>query len=365
MRGILSAAAPTRRRHRSIIVFAICCLVLLIGAAPPVNAHGKSHKSQLKIFGDSLSDSGNAAALGAPINLRPFEGLIPDGPYFTLRFSNGRTWVERLANRLGTPDSGKAAFVFAGAGGNYAVGGGRARDVSDTFDLPEQVGFFLSGSDGTMGPKDWAVIQFGGNDVRDAIAAFVGVLSVGGTPEAANAAAAGVICEAVANIELNIGLLYEAAGAKRFLVVSSPDLGITPAVRALGASELGTGLSQLFNALLVLGDTGACGGAVQGLLNLQTSLPESEIVLFDVFALLNEVVADPEKFGLSNGVDSCITPGVFIGAVCHRPSHYVFWDGIHPTAAMHRIVARRAFYTLLGVSWGHSEHKHSPAASNH
>ncbi|MGI9320676.1 MAG: hypothetical protein ACR2O5_04625, partial [Thiogranum sp.] len=81
---------------------------------------------------------------------------------------------------------------------------------------------------------------------------------------------------------------------------------------------------------------------IQGLSALESSLRGIDVVLFDVFTLLTEVVADPQAFDLSNGTDACITPGVFFGAICREPWEYVFWDGIHPTAAMHRIVAREA-----------------------
>jgi phospholipase/lecithinase/hemolysin len=32
--------------------------------------------------------------------------------------------------------------------------------------------------------------------------------------------------------------------------------------------------------------------------------------------------------------------GVIQNAVCEEPSDFLFWDGVHPTAAGHRIVAR-------------------------
>lgn len=363
MRGSDSVTASVRHHHRSITVFAFLCLVVLFGAAPASFAHGKSGKLELKIFGDSLSDTGNAAALGAPINLRPFDGLIPDGPYFTLRFSNGRTWIERLAGRLDTPDSARATLLFPSVGGNYAVGAGRARDVPDTFDLPEQVAFYLYQDKGKSKNKlesgDWAVVQFGGNDIRDAITAY----GAGG-----EAAAGRIVCEAVASIEDNIELLYDKAHARNVFLVNAPDLGLTPAITTLepvipGISVLATSLSEQFNFLLVLGDmTGACAAlgvdGVDGVLSLQHSLRRIDIVVLDIFALLREVVDDPGAFGLSNATDSCITPGVIEGAVCEEPWTYVFWDGIHPTAAMHRIVAQRALYTLLFASWGHSEHGH-------
>jgi phospholipase/lecithinase/hemolysin len=365
MSGRLTAAASAGRVNRWIAQFALLILVVL-AAIPPTSLahgnsqsfkHGKSHKSELKIFGDSLSDTGNAAALGAPLTFRPFDGLIPDGPYFTLRFSNGRTWIERLARRLGTRDSARAALIFSGTGGNYAVGGGRARDIPETFDLPEQVAFYLYEEKGKSKNKlkrnDRAVVQFGGNDIRDAITAY----GAGG-----EAAAGLILCEAVASIEDNIELLYYKAHARNVVLVTAPDLGLTPAITSLvpvipNITVLATNLSEQFNFLLILGDmTGGCAAlgvdGVDGVLSLKGSLSHIDIIVFDIFSLLQEVVGDPGAFGLSNATDSCITPGVIVGAVCENPWKFVFWDGIHPTAAMHRIVGQRAFYRLLFASWG-------------
>ena len=327
------------------IIFTAFFVVLAAGTPPASFAHGNDYNFNLTIFGDSLSDTGNAAALGAGITFRPFENLVPDGPYFSLRFTNGRTWIERVAKALNTNDSAKAAFLFSDVGRNYAVGGARARDFPERVNLPQHVGLFLSSPNNTLGHKDGVVIQFGGNDVRDAI-------------EAANfdpSAPTQILCEAVSSIEQNILTLYNIAQARNFLVVNAPDLGITPGITSLenlfpGISDLGTQLSFVFNSLLVSGifqDLPICvqySIFIEGLDKLEDRLPGINIEIFDVFALLNKVTDDPKAYRLSNGEDACITTDVFIGAICRRPGprKFVFWDGIHPTAAMHRIVAREA-----------------------
>ena len=60
------------------------------------------------------------------------------------------------------------------------------------------------------------------------------------------------------------------------------------------------------------------------------NLPEIVIVGFDVFAGLEELVQQPDLAGLTNVTDSCITPGVIIGAICRRPHRYLFWDFVSP-----------------------------------
>ncbi|MES9970892.1 MAG: SGNH/GDSL hydrolase family protein [Candidatus Thiodiazotropha sp.] len=131
------------------------------------------------VFGDSLSDPGNAFFLSG-INLKPpyetlNEFLIPDAPYARggNHFSNGPTWVERLGRELDLGDSVKPAFK--GAKGkalkrtNYAVGGARARDVGDSVNLNIQLEAFFSDAQGVAATDALYVIALGGNDVRDAI----------------------------------------------------------------------------------------------------------------------------------------------------------------------------------------------------
>src|SRR4051812_46436664 len=69
---------------------------------------------QLVVFGDSLSDVGNAYA--------GTQGAAPASPpYFNGRFSNGPVYVETLAEYLGAAPLAPA-FVVPG-GTDYAVGG--------------------------------------------------------------------------------------------------------------------------------------------------------------------------------------------------------------------------------------------------
>jgi phospholipase/lecithinase/hemolysin len=168
------------------------------------------------------------------------------------------------------------------------------------------------------------VIEFGGNDVRDALAA----LAVGGDPSE-------ILTASLESIGGSIGALY-AAGARRFLVWNAPDLSLAPAIRALDTVYPGTRmaagmLAQTFNAWLgsVLANPGLSG------------LPEIEIRLYDVFKTVNEITAAPEAYGLSVVDAACVTPGVR-PFQCQEPDDYLFWDGIHPTRAVHGLLAHEA-----------------------
>jgi hypothetical protein len=99
-----------------------------------------------------------------------------------------------------------------------------------------------------------------------------------------------------------------------------------PAVRDLGGSTLGTMIASSMNTAL-----------------LSTIGSDTEVKLFDAFGLLDDVVANPTAFGLSDVTNACaqFTP-------CD-PSQYLFWDGIHPTSAADLIISDAIEALATGV----------------
>jgi outer membrane lipase/esterase len=75
-------------------------------------------------------------------------------------------------------------------------------------------------------------------------------------------------------------------------------------------------------------------------------LPGIEIVKLDVFQVLHEITNDPTAFGLSVVNSACVMPNT-PPFECKNPDEYLFWDGIHPTRAVHTIVAQQAAMALV------------------
>jgi phospholipase/lecithinase/hemolysin len=165
----------------------------------------------------------------------------------------------------------------------------------------------------------------GGNDIRDALVAYAS-----GDP----AKAALILQQANIAIANNIGALY-AAGARTFLVWRAPDIGLTPAIRTLGqgAMTLGNGLTQGFNA------------ALDSVVAQLSQYPGIRIVRLDAYRLLNDLVAQQDAFGLTNVTTACVTPSV-APFKCESPDEFLFWDGIHPSKAVHAIIAGEAASSL-------------------
>ena len=263
-------------------------------------------------FGDSLSDSGSSAS--SVMSIYNFLGSCdpyhPCPPYYAGRYSNGPVAVEQLANSVlpggATPVN---FFNFAVSGsttglGNYGDGG--SATTPGTPGLPgmyQQVGSYLTSSGGTADPNALYFVWGGANDFL--------------TLDSPLAAAQ--------NIATYVGALAT-AGATHILVPNLPDLGYTPFVRSVGLEAEGHAFSTSFNAML----------AIQ-LGTLDALFPAADIVQFDTFSFLNDVVLNPTRYGLANSQDACLPS--LLDAPCANPDSYVFWDVFHPTTAADAVIA--------------------------
>ena len=308
----------------------VAALIMLL----PVPVAWADGPQRFVVFGDSLSDPGNAFVLLKKLEVPPFPSLIPDAPYArgAAHFSNGPTWVEQLSWVENALPTAGPALALPRIFSNYAVGGARARTTTgpDAFDLPVEVGAFLRDFPSGAPPGALYVLWAGGNDVRDALVAYDPY-----NPEVA----AVILNQAAMSISDNLSTLY-LRGARRFLVLNAPNIGLTPAVFLGGpeAQTVAAGLSMQFNLML------------EKKLQLFEARTGLKVVRLDVFTILEEVVADPATVGLLDVVDPCIRLDTKTNAFCPRPDQYLFWDGIHPTVAGHRILARRAHAALDAVN---------------
>ena len=123
-------------------LIAVTCLLLATAAA------GADYE-RMVIFGDSLSDPGNAYVLTGMALKPPYTTLIPDYPYARggHHLSNGATWIERLARKMKLRKSAGPALRVPGKFSNYAVDRSRACTDSPSpsyIDLTTQFGMFLA-----------------------------------------------------------------------------------------------------------------------------------------------------------------------------------------------------------------------------
>ncbi len=90
--------------------------------------------------------------------------------------------------------------------------------------------------------------------------------------------------------------------------------------------------------------TDTVNAALDGVVQQLAALPGIRIVRLEAQRLLNDVVARPDAFGLTDVTNACVT--TVQPFTCDRPDQVLFWDGIHPTKAAHAIIADEATSAL-------------------
>ena len=304
--------------------------------------------SQLIIFGDSLSDSGQFPDLGSP--------LLGGNPTGGVRFTNrtGPNYLgnnseyfdtvatQRLASLLGLqalPSTPILPQILTGNadGTNYAVGGYRTDQILSSITAAN--GSVVDAGGGIsrtrngylvdvprVDPDALFYINGGGNDVLQFVV----------TDQASAAAAAADLVAGVAALQ--------AAGARTIIVADLPDVGLTPAGFATGFRAAWSNASGLLNDELGT-QLAALGG---------------NVIRLNFRGLLTEVKADLASFGFDPLVaqtdvcfsgSSCLAdPTWGITGLTPNPDRLMFNDGVHPTAAVQQISADYIF-SILGAPW--------------
>lgn len=369
------------------VALALASSVAFAQSAPPtVQPSGYAGLfDNMVMFGDSLSDGGNIAlSQGLPI----------------LRWTTnpGLTAVENIGDYFGVPMAPSLAngtdFAFGGAGlvNNTPEAGASAIPT-----LPMQLSMYMTATGGKADPNALYGVWGGANDIlyaatSTAVAAGIQAtitqqVSLGvqawiaanptlaGNPAAVQQATASITAAVTAAVSAqipaieaanNISTLMDAqqaqaaiqnaaltelgmiqslgkAGARYVMVFNLPNIGLTPDAAAAEAASPGaaaqlTGLTLTFNNAL------NAGLAKTGV----------NIIPVNAFAILNELVADPARFGFTN-VTTPACSGTALaclptGTTSPTGSNYqpgtentnLFADGVHPTTAAHAMLAQYA-----------------------
>jgi phospholipase/lecithinase/hemolysin len=303
---------------KRMIVTLLALLPLATGMAVADTEHGYS---RIFIFGASFMDSGNHFALTGETAHPPFELMEASYGIGGHHFSNGRTWVEVLAQEMELTEWAKPAYRDP-AFGNYAVGSARAQDIaSDTLpSLYDQVQAWKDNGYCTYTPMDDAlfIVDSAYYDLADIIA--------GQDPFA-------VLFGMTASIDTNLGILQD-CGARNILFAYILPLEISPIVPP-PEDPTAPSLSLIYNYLFL-----------HPVIQSYASDPDMNISVVDYFAFVSGMMEMPEAFGLTNFADSCVTFGVTAGAFCDDRDGYFLWDPLHPTKKVHEIFAKFALEQL-------------------
>lgn len=304
--------------------------VLTFAAASAAGAASAQSYNRLVVFGDSLSDNGNLyLATGGAQPASP--------PYYQGRFSSGPVFTERLgfnAVNFNGPVSGSI---------NLAFGGARTDSQASPLGMRAQLASYL-GRGGTFGANDLVSVLGGANNI------FQGLPAAGASTNPTGSIAP-VALGAATDVNFIVNSVA-GAGAGTILVTNLPKLSLTPQFRGTPAAPLADFAVTTFN-----------GALLTGLNTTAAARPGTNIILMDLFKIGDVIANNPGAFGVGNVTQPCFN-GV---TVCADPNNYFYFDGVHPTATGHALIARLAndylYYGDLGAqstvqgetAWRHRE----------
>ncbi|MEO7402423.1 MAG: SGNH/GDSL hydrolase family protein [Burkholderiales bacterium] len=289
-------------------------LIVTVAASFSASAIAATY-SNIVVFGDSLSDPGNFFAKTAIPGVIPG---FPPPPYVNGHFSNGLTAPEYVAAYAQT-NFGISTANFAEGGattGTININNGRcvvpsaggclAAVPSVGLGLQQEITNYLATTP-VIAPGTLFFVQGGGNN-------FFLDAAIGGTAN---------IFAIPTDLQTAVVRLA-GAGAQNIVLQNLPDLSRTPYGVGLGA----VGQAQV---------AGAVGLVNAGIAQIWAGL--SGIVTgFDTFSFLNQIIANPLAFGITNASTPCITSAVALAANC---AGYLFFDDVHPTTYVHQLFSQQ------------------------
>lgn len=294
---------PARPFDQRIRIAALRLAALILGpllilaaaglVSAPASAASLSY-SAFYAFGDSLTDNGNAYRLSL--------GFVPRSPpYHRGRFSDGRNWYDRVAKPFRAEELETRNFAFGGA---HA-----ATNLDGIPDLNLQRRAFRDRV-GRPAPGALAAVWGGGNDL------LAGIGNDRLKRTAYNAADA--VIATAASLGRN--------GVDAALIFNLPSFADLP--RYANSSrekrkDARRGV-RMFNERLGLGVEAL---RADGL----------EVIEVDVFALYKDVVANPGDYGIDNLTRPCLK-GNRNRCSEEEAKRSAFFDTIHPSARLHRIL---------------------------
>lgn len=264
--------------------------------------------SQIYVFGDSLCDTGNMFQLtGSCVELKNADSG---------RFSNGKLWIEYFASLLGLTYNQATNFAIAGS----SSGNGNSVHPDSPFPgLLAQVRLFIE----SLAAKD---LQYADPEALYVLCGGSNDYLFGGVTD---------VNIPVNHLSTAVKLLRN-IGAKSIIVFNLPDLGKIPA-------KLGTADSHKFSTLAKNHNTALDSWrSPSGLKRFALSPAELNIILVDIYSLLNKIIAQKSVFGFTNIQDSLFSVSPTISIT----DEYLFYDDFHPTTTAHKLIAESVLLAI-------------------
>ena len=288
---------------------------------------------ELLVFGDSLSDGGNArAVLG--------DGAFPCPPHWANRRCDGPLWVDHLAAGLGLPP----LLPSLAGGGNHSFGGARSGAGTTHKGLPNlltQVEGFLR-EERVQELGEWDNVLPAAARAPNTLASGTLVVLRAGANDYLDAPPSPAVADAVnRHLLVAVNALAD-RGLRRFLVPSELPWGFCPIVLpGVGEPERRALNGLIERQNVALREALAELAVRRGLVVLQP----------DFHGVFLEIQADPGAWGFRELSRPVLGAEGQVGVP--DAQGFLWWDAWgHLTSAFHRVLAGRVVSMLKGHTIG-------------
>ncbi|WJX36755.1 hypothetical protein P8452_24599 [Trifolium repens] len=308
----------------------------------------KSLVPALYVFGDSTVYAGNNNNLNTDAKVNRFPYGIDFNNVSTGRFSNGKTFADILAIKLGLPMpppylgvSTTERYQIA-SGINYASGSCGILNSTrngECLSLDKQIEYFTSTVVNDL-PRNFRSKA----RLRHYLSKSIFLLSIGSNDYILNYLKQKIITNKPSNPEefadyllnqlsSNIKKIYE-LGGRKFVIIGVGPIGCIPGfiIRKPNFQDCNEDVNQKVKPF-----TNKLPMKIQ---ELKSQLSGSLFTIMDTFKFFKKIRNSPEKFGFTNTWDSCIGEG---GKPCENRNEYYFYDFAHSTEATSQIYANKCF----------------------
>ncbi|KAK7295049.1 hypothetical protein RJT34_17952 [Clitoria ternatea] len=326
--------------------FRIWCVISLL-TLQDFLANGHSVPG-LYVFGDSSVDAGNNNYLNTNAKANMFPYGIDFNNHSTGRFSNGKTFADIIAIKLGLPMSppylgiSKIERYQVTTGINYAsasCGILNSTRNGDCLSMNQQIEYFTSTVINDLPRilpsntklrhylfKSIYLISIGSNDyILNYLKNTMGNKNIDNPEDYAN-----FLLNQLAS---HIKRIYD-LGARKFVVVGVGPVGCIPSfiIRTPQSQDCNEDINQKVKPF---------SDNLPGMLQeLQAQLLGSLFVNVDTYNFFMKLRNSPEKFGSINMVDSCFVPGA---KPCENRKQFYFFDFAHTTEVVNHLYANECF----------------------
>lgn len=260
-------------------------------------------------FGDSLSDINNI--------YNASQWKLPNSDsWFHGRFSNGRVWTEYLAQDLAVP---LYNWAVGGAAGDtkYIVLPGLRQEVQSWIE-------YMSATKNYNPARSLFTVLIGAND-------FINYNRS--------------VNEVSNDLKDSLTILAE-HGARSIVLLNIPNVSMAPVF------HMGKSVANLHENIIQYNKN-----ITSIVADLHIQFPHLKVYVFDTYKMFNDALENPARYGIKNTLDPCldINSNSSLNYVqshdprtsCSNPNDFIFWDNLHITTKVHRILATKVLESML------------------